>query len=397
MRQASGLTTTSSACYSETVNTRTDRFLDYDWEIISAIVSGGSAIDLGRLTYRTEQAARAFLAAYGFDPREEEGQREMRKIVPLALAFIEEELLPVGPLERIPPDLSHDPVELLTYASQPEHPLRDWACSLLRVCHAVAHGMYLPGRDRVSEACAIFEGRLRPHLRHSRGKLYLGDIPIVRSEFKTEKPWNSLLLKMLYKKDSVAEEIYDQVGLRIVTYSRADTLLVIRYLVDRNVVVYPNIKPSRSHNTLIDLAEFRRFLDGARKGLEDGRLDGAGFEAEIEAYQREVDVRAGAVRNPYTDEHYRSIQFTTRVMITRKTDAGDVERFFFPFEIQVMDEQAYRRNIVGKSNHQAYRERQRDAARHRVFPWLREKLEAGELAEEAPAMDEAPAQPEAIG
>lgn len=353
------------------VTTRAERFLDYDWEVISAILSGGSAIDLARVGFADGAEVVEFLAAYGFDPREEDGRREMKKIVPLALAFIEDELLPVGPLDQLPADLPHDPLELLLIASRADHPLRDWACSVLRVCHVAAHGMFLPGRDRVAEACEIFEGRLRTHLNHWGGKLHLGDIPIVRCDFKTEKPWNSLLLKLLCKKDSVAEEIYDQVGLRIVTYSRPDTLLVVRYLVDQHVVVYPNIKPSRSHNTLLDLGDFRRHLGRARAELEAGKLDLEQFGAAIENYCEDVEVKPGAVRNPYTDEHYRSIQFTTRVMVSRKEGDGHVDRFFFPFELQIMDEQAYRKNMVGKSNHLAYRERQRDAARRRVFPWLR--------------------------
>ncbi|MBU6430324.1 MAG: hypothetical protein KGR26_15015, partial [Cyanobacteria bacterium REEB65] len=66
------------------MNNRMARFLDYDWEVISAIVSGSSAIDLGRLGFADGAEVVQFLAAYGFDPREEDGQREMRKIVPLA-------------------------------------------------------------------------------------------------------------------------------------------------------------------------------------------------------------------------------------------------------------------------------------------------------------------------
>ncbi|MBU6430646.1 MAG: TIGR04552 family protein, partial [Cyanobacteria bacterium REEB65] len=298
----------------------------------------------------------------------------------LALAFIEEELLPAGTFSEIPVELPHDPVQLLLLAARVDHPLRDWACSVLRVCHVVAHGIYLPGRDRVAEACAQLEARLRPHLRTEGSKLFLGDIPLVRCDFKTEKPWNSLLLKLLCKKDSVAEEIYDQVGVRIVTQSRADTLLVIRYLADQHVVVYPNVKPSRSHNTLLELGDFRRYVSEARADLEAGRISDEDFAERLQSYQHEASIQSSALRNPYTDEHYRSVQFTTRIMISRKDDAGTVERYFFPFELQIMDEQAYRRNMVGKSNHQAYRDRQREAARRRVFPWLRSPSGALSLA-----------------
>lgn len=346
--------------------------LDFEWEILQAIVSGESAIDLARLDLRTEEEAQDFLAAYGFDPRDEDGQREIAKILPLALTFLEEELLPVGPYTEIPPDLPLDAVQLLLTASQVDHPLRDWACSVLRVCHVVAHGLYLPGRDRVGEACAQVEQRFRKHLRTIDGQLYLGDVPLERVTFKTEKPWNSLLLKLLCKKDSVAEEIYDHVGCRIVTRTKADALRVVRYLRENNVIVYANIKPSRSHNTLVELSDFRRYLRQAWTDMELGRLTPEEFEAKVQAYDREPTGRPGSTpRNPYSDQHYRSIQFTARILIVRELENGLVERFFFPFEVQIMDQKAYERNMVGKSNHAAYRERQRIDARRRVFPWAR--------------------------
>ena len=345
---------------------------DFEWDIISAIVSGGSAIDLGRLDIATHDQAQAFLAAYGFDPTDEEGQREIAKILPLALRFIEEELMPVGQYREVPSDLPHDPIQLILIASQVDHPLRDWACSLLRVCHVVAHGLYLPGRDHVAEACTQVVARFKEHLKGGDDSLALGPIPLMRCDFKLEKPWNSLLLKLLCKKDSVAEEIYDQVGVRMVTSSKADALQIVRYLREKNVIVYPNIKPSRSHNTLIDLSDFRRHVGEAWADLETGKIDSVQFEDRVNSYSREPSQAADAPKNPYSDQLYRSIQFTARILVSRKVKAGHpIERFFFPFEIQIMDLEAYRHNIVGKSNHRDYRQRQRIDARRRVFPWAR--------------------------
>jgi uncharacterized protein (TIGR04562 family) len=345
---------------------------DFEWEILHAIVEGGSAIDLARVAFATREAAEDFLAAYGFDSRDEDGQREIAKILPLALTFLEEELLPIGQVTEIPSELPHDPVQLLLMASQVDHPLRDWACSLLRVCHVVAHGLYLPGRERVADAWGQVEVRMRSHISEADGVMYLGDIPIERLTFKTEKPWNSLLLKLLCKKDSVAEEIYDQVGCRIVTRTRSDTLRVVRYLHEKNVIVYANIKPSRSHNTLIDLADFRRFVNQAWTDMEMGRISPAEYEAHVAAYDGDPPATTEfAPWNRHTDQHYRSLQFTARILIVRRSPEGVVERFFFPFEVQIMDSVSHARNMVGKSNHAAYRERQRDDARKRVFPWLR--------------------------
>ena len=62
---------------------------------------------------------------------------------------------------------------------------------------------------------------------------------------------------MLHKKENVAEELFDRIGIRFVTKNKFDVIRVISFLLEHNVFILHNIKPSRSQNSVVDLKKFR--------------------------------------------------------------------------------------------------------------------------------------------
>ncbi len=44
--------------------------------------------------------------------------------------------------------------------------------------------------------------------------------------------------------------------------------------------------------------------------------------------------------------------------------------FYFPFEIQLMDRESYLKTREGLASHKEYKQRQREAVRKRVLPFL---------------------------
>jgi uncharacterized protein (TIGR04562 family) len=103
--------------------------------------------------------------------------------------------------------------------------------------------------------------------------------------------------------------------------------------------------------------------------------------------------------NRFSSEHYRAIQFTCRQLIkiknplsehirnlkslTRGADLGPeltsaiervdqkyiqrVTRFFYPYEVQVMDHESFVENEKGRSAHAHYKLAQQNAAMNRVM------------------------------
>lgn len=347
-----------------------DPVYHFPWQVLEAIVAGRSAIDLKGLRIATEPEALDFLAAYGFDPSDPLDQIELDEAYHMAQRFIREVLLPFGNLVDLPPDLPTSYKDVLLLSATSGHPLRDWACSFLRVSHAVAHARYT--RDEEAHAAArhqIFE-RFSTHLQVGQDTMIVTDgemrIPLLRCDFKPEKPWDSLVLKLLHKVDSVATEVYDHLGVRFVTPDKAYALLLLKYFRTHNVFAFANVKPSRSINTLVDLKAFRTAFEELEEAYHHGELSFKEFTTMVHRLGQTPAAEAG--RNPHTSTDYQTMQFTARALVRVPTATGH-KRVFVPFEVQIMDADAYAAIQNGAANHAAYRQRQKEAVCRRVFPW----------------------------
>jgi uncharacterized protein (TIGR04562 family) len=195
-------------------------------------------------------------------------------------------------------------------------------------------------------------------------------------------------MKLLHKPESVAEELFDRVGVRFITQNRVDAIRVVHFLERTNVIVAANIKPSRSRNTLVDTKVFREIL-------EKNRIESKALPELLESVPHPQE-RAD---NPFSSEHYRAIQFTCRQLVKLrnvivdqvrdlknavKTNPVDPNvqvvldridpksiqrmiRFFYPFEIQVMDQYSHLENEKGRSAHGEYKKAQQNSALIRVM------------------------------
>ena len=195
-------------------------------------------------------------------------------------------------------------------------------------------------------------------------------------------------MKLLHKPGSVAEELFDRVGIRVITKNRVDAIRVIHFLEQMNVIVAANIKPSRSRNTLIDTKIFREVLDN---NVDNPRVLQDLLESVPHPQERG--------NNPFSSEHYRAIQFTCRQLIKIRNSVADqirdlkqvsrgmemdpklqaaldkvdpktiqkMVRFFYPFEVQVVDQLSYIENEKGRSAHVEYKRAQQNSAMVRVM------------------------------
>ena len=348
----------------------TDPIYRFPWATLEAIVEGRSAIDLEGLRVGTRGDAYDFIRIYGLDPDDPLDGPELAAIAERSVYFLENVLLPWEGLTALPEALPRAYPDLLLVASTPDHPLRDWACSFLKVSHAVAHARYSQDPDLLAAARhQIFE-RFSVHLKVGSSRLIVSDgemnIPLVRCDFKAEKPWESLVLKLLHKVDSVAQEVYDHLGVRFVTPDKAYAVLLLKYLRVNNVFAYPNVKPSRSINTLIDLPAFRAAFEELEEAYHQGELTFKEFTQGV--HRLDAAPSRENERNPHSAATYQTMQFTARALV-RVVRGGAITRAFVPFEVQIMDAPAYEASQAGAAAHQAYRIRQRLAVCRRVFHW----------------------------
>jgi uncharacterized protein (TIGR04562 family) len=396
---------------------------DFRWEVLDIIVNGKSSIDVAQgFNITSLEEADRFIRSYGFDLENSIEQAEVFGHFHETLNFIRKYFLqpenPDGLRLEIPRRIMEltDIRELLLMAcfSAPNQSydsqgtlLRNWACSILKVMHTIAHiDQDLRAAYFVDIQKQIFDRFYKVVHRDSEGKLYLGEreddpfrVDLMAFETKPKKSRDSLLIKLLHKPENVAEDIFDRVGMRFVTYTRLDALRVVKYLRDKMIVMPPNIKPSRSRNTLVDLDDFRAQLADITPRIDRGEVE------ETELLQR-LDMAAHAPsvnpENPHSSEFYRAIQFTCRqliklrnplyddlkvfktlarskavdeeaVKIAERIDLKYIQKevhFFYPYEVQIVDRQSFDENEKGRSAHSEYKRAQLHTALKRVMGTL---------------------------
>ncbi|MBB5205038.1 uncharacterized protein (TIGR04562 family) [Inhella inkyongensis] len=381
---------------------KTDRRFSLNWTYLAAIAEGVSAIDLGALALRQMSDARQFAREYGYDMDSPAVQDYVRRIQQEAVGFVRSHFLAPEQAALLPACVAEpeDPLNLLLLASQRVHRFdaeRAWACVLLKVMHGL---FYIDNNLKLRHFEAIrqqvFAGL--DALIHTEGEQqYLSDgqtwLPLVHLDRKRNKGRHSILLKLLQKPEYVAADIHDHLGLRLTLGTRIECLLALELLRRAHVVSVTNLEVSRTRNTLLDLAAAKAVFARYRALLE--RSSGhptellARMDAELAA-QAQAQRRAD---NPHSAAEFSSLQLTVRKMIHLPTSevgrmsvnalddllqgADDVS-FFFAFEIQLMDAASFEKSQQGAASHEAYKKRQVDTARRRVFgpeleAWLREQ------------------------
>ncbi len=391
----------------------------FDWEILDVVVGGKSALDtknfLGPMS--SIEQVNQFLKGYGLDPNDHVTKAELFGNFQEALQFIKRYFLKEGNPDGLDLKLPNsllmisDISQLFLMATDDTPSKKEdklWAEIILKVMHTIMHA----DKDLRSNyfnivQTQIFDRFYKYIFRNEEGKLFIGIkgtenvVALVDFETKSKKTRESVIIKLLHKAENVAEELFDRVGVRFVTNSRFDTLRVIRFLVEKNIVIPHNNKPSRAINTMIDLPRFKEAHQRVLKMALRNNLSEERFVAAMEREIQECDMqKEGSERNKFTSKSYQSIQFTCRQLIEYKNPflqefndlrriakklnpeenelarrvlnmdislvARDI-RFFYPYEIQIVDQAAFQENSQGDASHQEYKRQQVQSAMKRIF------------------------------
>ena len=389
---------------------------------LDVLIRGRSIIDtkqgLSASSIRTLSDVDAFAKSYGYDLDNPIENAEILGNFHEAINFVRKYFLQPENPEGLKLEIPRKILELtdirelflmanMTFPGQVEDTqgsaLRNWACSLLKVVHTIAHiDKDLRASYFADIQKQIFDRFYKVIHRDGEGQLFLGEKPedpfrvdLVGFETKPKKKRESILLKLLHKPENVAEELFDRVGIRFITHTALDAIRVVKYLKDALIVVPANAKPSRSRNSLLNLDETRRVLTSLLDKLDSGELDEKGLHAEIEKIPRP----SLGGENKHSSDEYRSIQFTCRQLIKFKNpifeDVKELRnlakvrtlpdevvrivermdpkylqrevRFFYPFEVQIMDNASAEENEKGRSAHSEYKKAQIQTALKRVM------------------------------
>ena len=394
-----------------------------NWETLKIMTSGISSIDANDYltNFTTREEALSFIEGYGYDLEDPIQNAEMFGNFQEALQFIKKYFLKEGNPDGYDFELPNifysvtDVADLLLIAAESgefEVSKEDslWAEIILKVMHTILHLDKDIRYRYFSTIQTQILDRFYKYLIRIEDELFLGSddkktqIPLVGFETKSKKTRESIIIKLLHKKENVAEELFDRIGIRFVTHNKVDCLRVLNFLNENHVVMVNNIKPSRSHNSLFDLEKCKTNIDQyleKQTGLLEESVLSKYMEDEIENCSIEVDDRRV---NSHSSTSYKAIHFTCRQLIkyknpfyqnfnkvrifAKKNDpnneitkkilnldtsniAKDV-RFFYPFEVQVTDQKSHVENTRGEASHQEYKKSQVVSAANRLFKVLLE-------------------------
>lgn len=386
----------------------------FDWEMLDVVIGGKSALDAHHFFGAgfNSDSIDLFLKGYGISASDPISKAELFGNFQESLQFIKRYFLKDGNKDdgldlKIPNSILMitDVGELFQKViDEKDNELEAyWAELVLKVMHTILHiDKDLRSKYFLTIQTQILDNFYRFISRDNNNKLLLGKgpdaIPLIEFDAKTKKTRDSVILKLLHKAEHVAEELFDRVGLRFVTTNRLDCIRVIEFLIENGVVIPHNIKPSRSINNLINLENLKKNYFSAAKLSMKNELSETRF---LQALERDIssDFNEASGRNDHSLDSYRSIQITARQLIkyedpfiseflkvkkfvlgsecgeeVKKKISGldlssltrDVE-FFYPYEIQVVDESTNQNNKEGDASHSEYKRIQLISARDRLF------------------------------
>jgi hypothetical protein len=360
------------------------RFI-FESSILNSVVGGRSAIDIPNLNIHSLDAASAFISSYGFNFSNLHDVDKLWYYHRRALVLMIEKL---GIAETTIPEklrdrkLLGDIRELLVIASSrnpDEANLQKWSCALLRCIHVFVHAendLFSTFSEEIQsqiltpfQDCIVHDGTTHRTFLKAGAENGLDPIELLGFEVKPFKTSSSTVIKLLAKPDALAMKIFDKLGVRFVTRNLFDTFQVVRFLVKENVISFPHIMPDQSSNNLYPVDLFMEVCDDLSHRLDT--LDEKTIQEIFEQKLKDGAENAKLFRkeNFFSGADYRFIKFISRKLIHIKPEGSkEAFSFFYPFEVQIMDQGALSQILSGPSEHQAYKERQRTAARQRLFP-----------------------------
>ena len=350
--------------------------------ILEVILGSRYIIDLSTMNIKSRDEALQFIFTYGYDVSNYKDSEILWKNHRTAIEVLEEEILDID--ETIPDQVRNreelqDLTNLLLAASQKEdEKLQKYACAILRVMHTI---IQLENDLFTSFTDDIKYQILRPIQEHifkdEKESIYLGEnqgIELVDFSVKPLKQTKSGVIKLLAKDEVLAMTLLDRVGVRIITKTVYDIFKVVSYLIENNIISFPHTLEGTVKNLICPVEIYNDVLASVGFSLnsEEGEEK---INKLLNDRIQEWKSQGGefSTRNKFTAKGFKFLKFISRRFL--KIDRGankDPLNFFYPFEVQILDEKTHVENEKTQANHASYKERQRIAARRRVLGFYKE-------------------------
>jgi len=328
-----------------------------DLEAVRLVLNGDSIIDWNRANFRTIQEVDRYLRLHQLDISKPEDLWRLQYVHGEAVNYLEEHLGLSFPADLQKP---RDVREIFLQASHIGGFRRKQilACVLLKLMHVINHmeAAELRYQTPLSEADLMELAEKR--IMSAAEKIRESGFPLV-AFYGSRKARNSIITKLIAKRENIAATIFDKLRFRIVTHDREHILPAITWLT-RNLFPFNYVIPGQSHNNLMLFRHMIRDAPFAKLGAE---LSSNGIAEDEELNSDE---------NPFSGGSYRMVNFIADFPV-RIDHLVDVRygallgrTVFVMVEFQVIDRQTARENEEGENAHRLYKNRQRSIVQARL-------------------------------
>ncbi len=366
------------------MNKQSERF-NFDPNMLECVAGRKSILDIPKLNITTLKEADQFILSYGFDLKLEKSVEKVWYFYRRAFVLLTERLN--YSTREIPEELHDrkhlkDIRQLLLFASSRDPSkadLRKWSCALLRCMHVFVHhesDLFHSFSEVIQkqiltpfENVIFYDGTTHKIYFRSQNVLNLETLEINSFSPKVMKSSSSSVVKLLAKPGAVTIRLLDHLGVRIVTNSIFDSFRVIKFLVEEGIISYPQIIADQTTNNIFPILKFMETMTLLMESSSE--VTDSQIEKIFQEYLEKQENQEGLFKkeNKYSGENHRFIKFICRKLIFVEASAESPEyQFFFPYEVQIMDEKSYALIQSGPATHEEYKKRQNEAAKKRLFP-----------------------------
>jgi uncharacterized protein (TIGR04552 family) len=332
-----------------------DRSAVFDLADLGAVrnlLRGGSVIDWHRLYFTDRAQVDRFLRINEYDPANPEDIARLEDLREQAVEYLERHLgfrVSEEVASRLPAK------DLLLVASQ-KGKRRTQACVVLKAMHVLHHlaGGELATRLSVSadQIFQLVEDKVLRTVEEMKG----AGCQIVEFEW-SRKEQDSLITKLLAKRDNLAAHVYDKLRFRMITRSEEEIVFVLRELLQR-LVPFNYVIPAESQNDIVDLQTFIESDPYLRAHLPD----------LLDLSNVAQDKRNIPTVNEFSGPSYRVVNFVADLPVRMDkylglpandpvfADTGSV--VFVLTEFQIVDTRTSQANEQGENSHERYKDRQ---------------------------------------
>jgi uncharacterized protein (TIGR04552 family) len=315
---------------------------------IRLLLRGDSVVDWHRLGLRDEDDVVRLLRVNGIDPDRASDRQRVENVRARAVAYIRD-TLGLRLSDTVASEVSIEQLFLLA-SNRARH--RREACTLLKAMHIIYH---LDARE-LRSLLPIADNELFSHVEQSVVTLFdeLASAGVPVKEFAwSRKTRDSLITKLLVKRESNAAQVFDRLRFRVVVDRPRDLIPTLHVMLQR-FIPYNFVVPGQTVNTLVDTASIERRVGRARD-----------FSALPTA-------PSTGLANEFSGREYQILNFVADLPVRvddiyDELPEGKGNVVFVLAEFQVVDVARRDTNETGESSHGNYKRRQYQRVRERLL------------------------------